>query len=138
MNDAELIAEITPAKPSQCDCLDCQHLCTVTPCIGTPEDIARLLTQGLRPLLVRTLWLAGLPIGIPGIEMVQINARPCGACPLLADGRCIIHPIKPTGGRLASHVPSRLDQNPDTAVALTWTAPHNRQLVEMLLSLFPA
>jgi hypothetical protein len=139
MSDAALIASITPAQPSECDCPECQKLCTVTPCLATPEDIARLLMQGLRaPLLVRTLWLAGVPIGIPGIEMVQINARPCGGCPLLADGRCIIHPIKPTGGRLANHVPSRLDQNPDTAVALTWLAPHNRALVEMLLTLFPA
>lgn len=135
--DSILISQVTDAKPNACNCPNCQALCTITPCIGTPEDIANLLTEGLARFLVRTEWHAGRSIGIPVIEMVQLNAHECGRCPLFQGGLCLIHPIKPTGGKLASHTPTDLARNPDTAVALTWLAPHNRELVANLLSLFP-
>lgn len=135
MNSAQLIASMTPARPHDCACQTCQKLCEHTPCLGTPQDIARLILDGFAPVLAKTLWLAGARFGLPAISMVQIAARPSGACPLLNSGKCTIHPIKPTGGKLATHTPLPFAINPDLAVALTWLLPANRTLVNQLLSL---
>lgn len=130
----ELVAAITDRRPSQCSCPRCQEMCQITPCLGTPQDIAKLFDAGYAEHLCHTLWCGGLTIGVPEIEMVQLRAVPGGgACPLFAAGRCTVHAIKPTSGRLAYHVPCSLAESPDTAVALTWLLPSNQALIAGLI-----
>lgn len=136
MTSSEIVARMCTLQPSECSCERCQEMCTNTPCLGTPEDIFRLVCEGYLDRLAVTIWGAATHIGIPPIPMIQIRSEPCGACPLLEAGRCTVHAIKPTEGRLAFHVPTNFSNAPSLAVAATWCLPRNRKLVLHLFSLF--
>ena len=52
----------TGRKPVSCKCDKCRNQCR-TPCLGTPDDILRLIEAGYRSRLVPTLWGVGLVMG---------------------------------------------------------------------------
>ncbi len=107
-------------KPTACSCKKCQEQCH-TPCLGTPEDINKLINAGYADRLAPTLWAAGISMGVTDrrIKMVQPRQEDNGWCTFFHDGKCELHDtgLKPTEGRL-SHHSQRLDNfNPKKSIA---------------------
>lgn len=50
-------------KPTACSCEKCKSQCR-TPCLGTPEDIERLIDAGYKDRLAPTEWLVGMLFGV--------------------------------------------------------------------------
>lgn len=106
-NSLRKIIRKTGRKPSECKCQSCKSQCH-TPCLGTPEDIQRLIEAGYKDKLKPTLWLVGMALGkldYP-IHMIQAIVTDDGWCVFRQnDGLCSLHDkgLKPTEGRLSHH-----------------------------------
>ncbi len=106
MDSLQKIEQSTGYKASACSCSTCKNMCKVCPCIGTPEDILKLIEAGQIDKLTPTKWLTGTLYGLQPINMVQIiydNDRK--ACSFLTEENlCLLHNsgLKPTEGKLAS------------------------------------
>lgn len=110
----------TGRQPVECRCSLCKRQCR-TPCLGTPEDILRLLKAGYRERLALTEWAAGMLCGkVPyPIPMVQARQNADG-CVFFQDGLCELHAIglKPTEGRLSHHTITK--ENLKFGKSLSW------------------
>ena len=108
-------------KPSVCNCHRCKSQCR-TPCLGTPEDINKLIEAGYQDRLAPTLWAAGILMGLTDrpIKMIQARQEDDGWCTFYHDGLCELHDkgLKPTEGRL-SHHSIRID-NFEPKKSLSW------------------
>lgn len=95
----------TGRKPIQCKCKLCQQQCH-TPCLGTPQDILKLIKAGYADRLSWTDWAAGIIMGCTDhvVGMVQATAEG-DWCTFFHDGLCELHDkgLKPTEGRLSHH-----------------------------------
>lgn len=96
----------TGRKPVECKCQECKKQCR-TPCLGTPQDILKLVEAGYTDKLMPTHWAVGLVLGklsytIPMIQAIQTDE---GWCIFHKDGLCSLHELglKPTEGRLSHH-----------------------------------
>ena len=93
-------------KPTVCGCQKCQSQCH-TPCLGTPEDIMKLIEAGYGSRLASTAWAAGIVMGVTDrpVEMIQAIQEDNGFCTFFHDGKCELHDLglKPTEGRLSHH-----------------------------------
>lgn len=93
-------------KPCECSCDKCKSQCH-TPCLGTPEDIERLIKAGYGDRLALTEWVAGVLMGLcdEPIQMIQARLEDNGWCTFYHDGKCELHDkgLKPTEGRLSHH-----------------------------------
>ena len=100
----------TGRKPCECKCSLCRMQCH-TPCLGTPQDIERLIDAGYADRLAPTLWGAGIIMGVIDIPIPMIQAVAGDEyCIFYHNGLCELHDkgLKPTEGRL-SHHSTRLD-----------------------------
>lgn len=102
----EYVAQKTGLQHNECSCSICVQMCRHTPCMGTPEDIVKLIEAGFESRLQKTIWVAGREYGIPPIEMLQpLHDEKRGCCSFLNEqGLCELHDkgLKPTEGRLAT------------------------------------
>ena len=101
----------TGHKPIQCKCKLCQQQCHM-PCLGTPQDILKLIKAGYADRLLWTGWAAGMMIGVTDHVIPMLQAKNEGDwCTFFHDGLCELHDkgLKPTEGRL-SHHSMRLDK----------------------------
>ena len=94
-------------KPTSCACEKCRNQCK-TPCLGTPEDIERLIEAGYGNRLSPTEWWAGSLMGVVKgpVLMIQAKREDNGWCTFRRpDGLCELHDkgLKPTEGRLSHH-----------------------------------
>jgi len=115
----------------ECNCKLCQRQCK-KPCLGTPDDVLKLLEAGYRDKLAFSQWMVGVILGkfpLP-IPMVQVKRTEDG-CVFFRDGLCELHVpgLKPTEGRL-SHHDIRLDNlifelSISWSVAREWVDMHN-------------
>lgn len=95
-------------KPTSCACEKCRNQCK-TPCLGTPEDIERLIEAGYGNRLSPTEWWAGSLMGVVKgpVLMIQAKREDNGWCTFRRpDGLCELHDkgLKPTEGRLSHHM----------------------------------
>lgn len=108
-------------KPSVCNCEKCQSQCH-TPCLGTPEDIMKLIEAGYGCRLASTMWVAGMIMGVTDrpVEMIQAIKEPTGFCTFFHDGKCELHDLglKPTEGKLSHHSTKIDNFNPKKS--LSW------------------
>ena len=99
------IVENTGRKLVECSCAKCQSQCKV-PCLGTPDDIQKLIRAGYVDKLRMTLWCVGVALGKSEqlIPMVQIEQTDSG-CVFFKNGLCELHDLglKPTEGKLSHH-----------------------------------
>lgn len=100
------IMALSGTKPSECSCDSCKRLCH-TPCIGTPEDIEKLINAGYGDRLAPSLWCVGMLNGLTRtpIKMIMPIREESGWCTFrLPDGLCELHEkgLKPLEGKLAS------------------------------------
>lgn len=63
MTDIQEISVKSGIRPSECSCEKCKNLCR-TPCLGTPEDINKLLEAGYGKRLTPVLWGVGMLVGL--------------------------------------------------------------------------
>ena len=101
------IARKTGRKVTFCKCQDCKKQCT-TPCLGTPEDIEKLIDAGFDDKIFLTDWYAGIILGVTDqpIEMYQAELiEETGFCTFYENGLCKLHDkgLKPTEGKLSHH-----------------------------------
>lgn len=93
-------------KPTVCGCQKCQSQCH-TPCLGTPEDIMKLIVAGYGSRLAPTTWMTGMIMGVTDrpVEMIQAIQEDNGYCTFFHDGKCELHDLglKPTEGKLSHH-----------------------------------
>lgn len=107
-------------KPTSCSCEKCQSQCH-TPCLGTPEDIERLINAGYKDRLAPTEWVVGMIFGLIDHPVLMVQAKiENGWCTFYHDGKCELHEqgLKPTEGKL-SHHSIRID-NFDPKKSLSW------------------
>jgi hypothetical protein len=147
-HEQTVIEEATGLPESACSCNRCQGACHIIPCIGTPQDILNLVNNGHTDKLIRTTWLAGVRVGMPPVEMIQIRYdHQRRRCPMLTDqGLCSLHQdgLKPLEGKLSScYRPPGFDKSrpePGQIIAAMWAEPYFQptvRLIERALSLQP-
>lgn len=107
LTNEEIVTQ-SGVQPSQCDCNECVSMCHKAPCLGTPQDIAKLYWMGygkhLATIIVASPEVVkyfGNPVEVIGIEFDNEK----GHCCMLKDGKCMLHDkgIKPLEGKLANH-----------------------------------
>ena len=110
----------TGRKPTECKCQLCKQQCH-TPCLGTPEDILRLIEAGYADRLAMTEWWAGVVMGVTDhpITMIQAVLGSDGWCTFYHDGLCELHDkgLKPTEGRLSHHSLAIDNWNPKKSIS---------------------
>lgn len=124
-NNAYLrIIRKTGRKPVQCKCQDCQKQCR-TPCLGTPDDILRLIEAGYVDKLAATAWAVAMVHGLSDrpILMFQATQTPDG-CVFFHNGLCELHDLglKPTEGKLSHHRITK--ENYKLSKGLAWNVAH--------------
>ena len=135
MTPLQRIMASTGRRPVECRCRLCQSQCH-QPCLGTPQDILRLMDAGYIDRLGEAEWPLGMVWGLIDREIVTIQARWQGDwCTFFHDGLCELHDngLKPTEGRL-SHHSSRIEQFKPAksigwAVMKEWLAADNADVV---------
>lgn len=138
MNEFESISKLTGNTPNECSCPSCVKMCLRCPCLGTPNDILRLINNGYSDSVVATMWAAGLVSpyqSLPPIPMVQLKQEEDGRCTLFQDGKCSIHllGIKPTEGVLANCSPHPSKIPLSTVVAFSWLKQENMPVIELIV-----
>ncbi len=131
----------TGKKPTNCKCKECQQQCRTCPCLGTPDDIERLINAGYSDKLALTDWYVGLIYGaIPGpVAMVQPIQTDAG-CIFFHDGLCELHAkgLKPTEGRLSHHTtrPEKFRFRNSIAwnVAKEWISERNIETIKRIVA----
>lgn len=148
MSPLQRIIMKTGRKPIECKCHLCKRQCH-TPCLGTPQDILRLMDAGYIDRLKPTMWAAGMMMGltkapVPLIQAECVDGAFGGIIDLgvnshctfqREDGLCELHDkgLKPTEGRL-SHHSTKIDNLKPTksiswAVVQEWLDPQNADVV---------
>jgi hypothetical protein len=146
--EQDMIARVSGCSENACACDKCKSMCRKTPCIGTPSDILKIARAGYLDSLVCTTWAAGIPYGLPPVEMVQPRYdEEKKACTFFTyDGKCVLHDLglKPTEGRLANckgqNASFEIGKLPvNFVVATSWTIKENLpmhiELMEGLLGI---
>ena len=120
----EKIKRKTGKKEVECKCNACKQQCK-TPCLGTPEDIRKLLLHGYGDRLAVSEWCVGMIIGIEDSPITMLQAKyDENGCTFFKDGLCELHDkgLKPTEGKLSHHTTETItvDKSVNVAVARTW------------------
>ena len=127
----------TGRRPIECKCQKCKQQCK-TPCLGTPEDILRLIKAGYKERLAITHWWVGIARGKLDFPVIMIQARQeeNGYCTFFHDGLCELHDLglKPTEGRLSHHSITKenfkFGKSLSRYVAKEWMDRRNGEIVE--------
>lgn len=134
------IMQVTGRRPIACSCEHCRRQCQ-TPCLGTPQDIWRLIEAGYESRLRTTFWAVGMLLGklsFP-ILMVQAYQTPDG-CIFWKNGLCELHDagLKPTEGKLSHHIITAenlsFEQSLSWNVAREWLATRNLPLIMKIVT----
>ena len=142
-NIVQKIIRKTGRKPVECKCEACKNQCK-TPCLGTPQDIMRLIEAGYKESLMPSEWLVGMILGRLNysISMVQATQTDNGWCVFYENGLCKLHNLnlKPTEGRLSHHSvkPENyvFSKSISYNVAKEWLTYDNKELVKEIFSLY--
>ncbi len=139
-NSFKRIVRKTGRKPIACKCEQCKNQCR-TPCLGTPEDILKLIEAGYVERLKPTMWLTGMALGklTYPIPMVQAETMDNGWCTFRReDGLCELHDLglKPTEGRLSHHLITKenftFSKSLSYNVAKEWLDPKNVKIINQI------
>ena len=130
----------TGRSPIECKCQKCKQQCK-TPCLGTPEDILRLIKAGYKERLAITHWWVGIARGKLDFPVIMIQARQeeNGYCTFFRDGLCELHDLglKPTEGRLSHHSITKenfkFGKSLSWNVAKEWMDMRNGEIVEEII-----
>lgn len=132
----------TGRKPVQCKCQLCKMQCH-TPCLGTPEDIERIIDAGYSDKLAATYWVAGMVMRVVDfpVPMIQPVASE-DYCAFFQNGLCELHDkgLKPTEGRLSHHSISLDNFKPSKSIAWNvakeWLIEENADVISRVIDKF--
>jgi hypothetical protein len=84
-------------------------MCKRGPCIGTLDDIEKIVNAGYIHLLAPTIYAGYYELGIAPTKLIAPLLTPTGCAFLDKNGGCILHAqgLKPTEGRCAHHANSQ-------------------------------
>jgi len=127
MTTDKAIQVVSGISPTECSCNKCVNMCKTAPCLGTPEDMAKLIAAGygdkIMPTTVATpIVLAhfGKPINIFALEFDDEN----GQCCMLENGLCKLHEsgLKPLEGKLANcnYILKNIEFSPNILIVELW------------------
>ena len=128
-SEFEKISRKTGRKQTACKCEQCKSQCRVSPCLGTPQDIIKLIKAGYKDRLAVTDWLTGFIMKAepgPVVMLQAIYDEKKKACTFFNNGLCELHDLglKPTEGKLSHHStkPDNFDfkKSINYTVAKTW------------------
>lgn len=113
---------------TECSCNTCQNMCKTQPCLGTPEDIVKIIMAGHSKKVAMSSWMVGIIAGVTNdsIDMVQPKYIDGHGCAFLDDNNlCTLHDsgLKPTEGKLSHHtdaVPKSFTDTMNFKVAMSW------------------
>ena len=136
------VMRVSGRVPVQCSCSICKQQCN-TPCLGTPDDIEKIIDAGYSDRLALTQWAVGMLLGVTTsiVPMIQpvVGKRYCA---FFENGLCILHDkgLKPTEGRL-SHLSVKKDyfnafMGIAWYVAKEWLMFENAEVISRVLTKF--
>lgn len=104
---------------TECSCDVCKAMCKVSPCMGTPEDIQKIIDAGYKDKLLLSLWVDPKNPETPMPAIAPING-PHGCVFQDKSGLCELHAagLKPTEGKLAIH--DTMDNGLRRTIGYTW------------------
>lgn len=110
---------------SECSCQSCQSRCKTFPCLGTPEDIKRLIDAGYSKKLMLNYYVSpnsisedvfyispatkGKECKFVVFPLLEYRIEDSTECVFFDDGKCQIQDLKPTEGKLVDHSTDDLD-----------------------------
>lgn len=118
----EKIVRKTGIKLSECKCTLCKSQCTSTPCLGTPEDMKKIIDAGYGDRVAPTIWAVGMLINVIStpIDMIApLWDDKKQSCTFYTNGLCELHDqgLKPTEGKLSHHTAEKISK---AQKSLTW------------------
>jgi hypothetical protein len=95
-------------KESVCACDACKKMCRTQPCIGTPDDIIKIVEAGYQDKLKPSIWMTGMATRTyhRPVHMLQPKSLEDGSCAFLDENNlCTLHDLrlKPTEGKQSLH-----------------------------------
>lgn len=129
--------EVTGLKPTVCSCKVCRKKCSQIMCLGTPDDILRLINAGFGNLL-QEIQISVVLVNhreVMPIRMVQLM-RDENGCAVFKDGMCLLHNmgLKPAEGRYFIHPEDHHDETImdllTLTIALEWSREENKTKVD--------
>lgn len=135
MTEFKELEKLSLVSESFCSCNTCKKMCVDNPCIGTPKDIQKIIDAGFKKYLSSTIWAVSIRFGELPINIIAPLRLPTGCAFLNEDGLCKLHDLglKPTEGRLATHVPivvKSLDNFLPLQIAKKWETQEGIDLVK--------
>jgi len=122
------ISRKTGKKLSFCKCELCKRQCA-HPCLGTPDDLVKLIEAGYQNRIMFILWTGAQKMGVhpdPIPMLTPLKDETKHSCTFFTDGLCELHTLglKPTEGKLSHHSTDLAKFNPRKsigwAVAKEW------------------
>lgn len=136
MNDNDRIISKTKLEQKSCTCVECASQCERTPCLGTPDDVLKIMKSDHGVNLDLMIFAAGYAWGFPHppIPMVQLRSDDeTGHCIMYRDGLCGLHKegLKPLEGTLTHHddKPVYFKDSAGWEIAKCWISRDNEKLV---------
>lgn len=122
--------------PIACKCIECQGQCVKAPCLGTPQDIERLIDAGYGDKIYGTIWAAGILMGVTdSVVSIYASEFTDTGCVFLKNGLCELHDkgLKPLEGRLSHHNRKVEPKKGVTwSIVKTWLDPVNQPVIERI------
>jgi hypothetical protein len=111
-----------------------------TPCLGTPQDIEKIIDAGHGDRIKATDWAVGIMLGVTSdiVKMYQAQHLPFAGCTFFNEGLCQLHDkgLKPTEGRLSHHSVKVDNYNHrkhiSWNVAKEWLNPDNAEVIKRI------
>lgn len=134
------ISRKTGKKETGCKCQSCKAQCH-HPCLGTPEDMFKILGNGYADRVMLIHWAGAINLGVYDKDVpmyTPLYDKEKKSCTFFTDGLCELHEkgLKPTEGRLSHHSTSGENFNPKKsvgwAVAKEWLSVSNDEVKEMI------
>lgn len=103
----EKISRKTGKKPISCKCNLCKMQCH-HPCLGTPEDMIKIIGAGYQDRVMQIRWAGGVNMGVYDADIPMITPlydEKKQSCTFFNNGLCDLHDkgLKPTEGKLSHH-----------------------------------
>ena len=142
-NTLQKIQRKTGKKVSFCKCNHCKSQCS-HPCLPTPEDVEKLISNGFKDKLMFIEWSGGLNAGWLNRTVLMITPKlkqDNSSCIFFENGLCQLHDLglKPTEGKLSHHSTTIINFNPKKSIGLNiakeWLEVDKNYLHELLKKL---
>lgn len=142
MTEQEYIIDKSDSTINECACNTCQNMCKKAACIGTPDDMMKLIDAGYTDRLDLYNWAGAIKHGIPIVEnvVIPIFDKEKGCCTFFTeDGKCELHDLglKPLEGKLADCKRTEIAADkipPAIMVAWSWKNPGNQIVANQVRS----